>query len=102
MKTTLAFASRTSRSTTAWIWLNSSSYITIWGLTITPPAALPTFWQLLPRVVCRLGHRSGPCFRDQNLSPLLAKQLFTHRFLLYGEEHFYLTPLGRTRVTECG
>src|SRR5579863_247574 len=34
MKTTLAFASRTKRSTTTWIWLNSSSYITICGLTI--------------------------------------------------------------------
>jgi hypothetical protein len=31
MKTTRAFASFTKRSTTVWIWLNSSSYITICG-----------------------------------------------------------------------
>jgi signal peptide peptidase SppA len=34
MKTTLAFASLTRRSTTAWIWLNSSSYITICGFRV--------------------------------------------------------------------
>ena len=41
MKTTLAFASLTRRSTTFWIWLNSSSYITICGLTIVPPPVRP-------------------------------------------------------------
>src|SRR6185369_10246919 len=42
MKTTLAFASLTRRSTTVWIWLNSSSYITIWGLTIASLREPPT------------------------------------------------------------
>src|SRR5262245_41919517 len=37
MNTTFAFASFTKRSTTAWIWLNSSSYITICGFIVSPP-----------------------------------------------------------------
>jgi hypothetical protein len=32
MKTTFAFALLTRWSTTVWIWLNSSSYITIWSV----------------------------------------------------------------------
>src|SRR6185369_1676618 len=96
MKTTLAFASRTRRSTTVWIRLNSSSYITIWGLTITPPAARQTL-PALAFVIVSLGIGLGRPRRNQNPSPLSAERLYLQRFLLSSEQHFYLTPLERTR-----
>src|SRR6188474_2091606 len=68
MKTTLAFASLTSRSTTAWIWLNSSSYITIPGLTIV---SLRPNWLSAGRPGClRQGrHAAGHKRRDPVKSP---------------------------------
>src|SRR6478752_3141745 len=96
MKTTLAFASRTRRSTTAWIWLNSSSYITIWGLTITPPAARPVSWQ--KPWLFGLGIDPG---NPGLVAPRLAELRSSIHRSSTAENHFYLTPFERTRATRC-